>query len=105
MAGDFAYIANTGSNNLTGIAVTPGTGEVMLFDDGGATADTGAGPIDLAISPDHGFLYSLANTPVAEVAATASKEIHVFGIQPDGSLNAMGTLPGLPASAAGLVAR
>lgn len=95
MAGGYAYIANAASANLTGVIVAE-TGALTLHDAGGITATTDAGAIDLAVAPDHGYLYSLAGS---------THTIHTFAIGADGGLTALPALPGLPAAAAGLVAR
>lgn len=94
-AGGFAYIANAATANITGLIVSE-TGELKLHDDTGITAQSSAGAIDLAVSPDHGYLYSLASGPHA---------INIYEIRADGSLAAMPALSGVPAAAAGLVAR
>jgi hypothetical protein len=57
---------------------------------------TGSGAIDPAVSPDRGYLYSLASGP---------HTINIFAIEADGSLTTMPALPGAPATAGGLVAR
>lgn len=95
VAGGYAYIANAATANLTGVAVSE-TGALTLLDASGVTAVTGAGATDLAVSPDHGYLYSLAGGP---------HEIRPFAIRADGSLTALPALPGAPAAAVGLVAR
>lgn len=95
VAGGFAYVANAASATLTGVAIAE-NGALTLRDASGVTAPTGAGAIDLAVTPDRGFLYSLAGNPRA---------IHVFEIASDGGLTAHPTLTGVPATAAGLVAR
>lgn len=95
MAGGYAYIANAASANITGVVVSE-TGALTLHDASGITATTGTGAIDLAVAPDHGFLYSLAG---------GTHAINIFEINADGSLTAMPALPGAPATAAGLVAR
>jgi len=94
-AGGFAYIANAASANITGLIVSE-SGELSLRDDTGITAQSSAGAIDLAVSPDHGYLYSLASGPHV---------INIYEIKADGSLAAMPALSGVPATAAGLVAR
>jgi 6-phosphogluconolactonase (cycloisomerase 2 family) len=94
-AGGFAYIANAATSNITGVAISE-TGVLTLRDASGITAVTGAGANDLAVSPDHGYLYSLAAGP---------HEIRPFAIRPDGSLTALPALTGVPAAAQGLVAR
>ncbi|HET7504690.1 MAG TPA: hypothetical protein VFK02_26895 [Kofleriaceae bacterium] len=95
MAGGYAFIANAASANITGVVVSE-TGALTLHDADGVTATTGTGAIDLAVSPDRGFLYSLASGPHL---------INTFAIRADGSLAAMTGLPGAPATAGGLVAR
>jgi 6-phosphogluconolactonase (cycloisomerase 2 family) len=94
-AGGFAYIANAATANITGVAVSE-TGALSLHEPSGVTATTGGGAIDLAITPDRGYLYSLSN---------ADHAVHVFSIGSDGSLVALPTLPGAPTTAVGLVAR
>lgn len=95
MAGGFAYIANAASANITGVAVSP-TGALTLHDASGITATTGTGANDLAVSPDHGYLYSLAGGP---------HTINIFAINADGSLTKLPALENIPALATGLVAR
>jgi 6-phosphogluconolactonase (cycloisomerase 2 family) len=95
VSGGFAYVANAASATITGVAIAE-NGALTLRDASGVTAPTGAGAIDLAVTPDRGFLYSLAGNPRA---------IHVFEITSDGGLTARPTLTGVSATAAGLVAR
>ena len=94
-AGGFAYIANAATNNLTGLTVSP-TGQLALHDASGVTAIAGTGPTDLAVSPERGYLYSLAN---------GSHTINIFSISSDGALTAQPALSGMAPGAAGLVAR
>ncbi len=95
VAGGFAYVANAGSGTLTGVAISE-DGALSLRDASGITATPGPGAIDLAVTPDRGFLYSLAGSPRA---------IHIYEIGSDGSLAARAPLSGVPATAAGLAAR
>ena len=95
MAGGYAYVANAASATITGVVVSE-TGALTLHEPSGITATTGAGAIDLAVTPDRGFLYGLAGNPRA---------IHAFAINADGALTAMTPLSGISATAAGLVAR
>lgn len=95
VAGGFAYIANAASATITGVAISE-TGQLTLRDASGVTAATGAGAIDLAVTPDRGYLYSLAGNPRA---------IHIFEIGADGSLTARPPLSGVSPTAAGLAAR
>jgi hypothetical protein len=57
---------------------------------------TCAGPIDLALSPDNGYLYSLCAT---------AHTIDIFEVNADGSLTQKPTLSGVTQRAAGLVVR
>lgn len=94
-AGGFAYVANAASANITGLVVSE-TGALTLHESSGITATTGAGSIDLAVPPDNGYLYALAGNP---------RQIYIFAIRADGSLDAMPPLPNITATAAGLIAR
>jgi 6-phosphogluconolactonase len=94
-AGGYAYVANAATANITGLTVSE-TGVLTLHDKTGITAMTGAGANDVAVSPDHGFLYSLSGGDHA---------IHPFAIDPSGNLTAMPVLANLPAFAAGLAVR
>lgn len=94
-AGGFAYIANTATSTITGVNV--GTdGKLTLERPSGATVASGQTPIDLAVSPERGYLYSLAG---------GSHTINIYSINSDGSLTAQPALSGMPAGASGLVAR
>ncbi|HEY0194320.1 MAG TPA: beta-propeller fold lactonase family protein, partial [Kofleriaceae bacterium] len=93
--GGYAYLANAGSGNITGLNVSE-TGALTLHDQSGVTATTGLGAIDIAVSPDRGLLYSLS---------TSDHAIHPYAIGIDGGLTAMPVLANLPTAAVGLVAR
>jgi DNA-binding beta-propeller fold protein YncE len=95
MAGGYAYIANAATANITGLVVSE-NGSLTLRDAGGVTATTGAGSIDLAVSPDRGYLYALVSS---------THEVVIFDINADGSLVKRPSLTGLPTAAAGLAAR
>jgi 6-phosphogluconolactonase len=90
-AGGHAYIANAGTANITGVNISD-TGVLTL----GTTTETGMSANDLAVTPDRGFLYSLAGVP---------RQIFIFEINSDGSLTKMPPIGDVPAGAAGLVAR
>jgi 6-phosphogluconolactonase (cycloisomerase 2 family) len=94
-AGGYAYIANAASANLTGVAIDE-DGGLTLHEASGITATTAGGSIDLAVTPDRGYLYALAGTP---------KSIYIFAIDLDGGLTPMSALPISAATPAGLVAR
>jgi 6-phosphogluconolactonase (cycloisomerase 2 family) len=89
--GGFAYIADAASATITGLTVST-TGVLSAPT---ATA-TGPVPLDLAVSPDRGYLYSLT---------AGDHSIHIFDITSDGSLTAEPTLSGMAAASSGLVAR
>jgi 6-phosphogluconolactonase len=93
----FAYTTNTGSGSVSGFAVNRRTGTLTLLDADGVTADTGAGsmPIDADTVGDH-LLYVL--TP-------GVGQVQGFQIGRDGSLTPVASAGGLPASAAGLLAK
>jgi 6-phosphogluconolactonase (cycloisomerase 2 family) len=90
-AGGFAYIANAASGTITGLTVST-TGALSLP----TVTATGPGALDLAVSPDRGYLYSLAS---------GDHTIRIFDINSDGTLTAKPTLSGMATAASGLVAR
>jgi 6-phosphogluconolactonase len=92
--GRFTYTTNTGSNSISGYAIG-GDGSLTLLDADGKTADTGATPIDAALSNSSQFLYALSSG-VAEIGG--------FVVNSDGSLEPLGAVDGLPTSAVGLAA-
>jgi 6-phosphogluconolactonase (cycloisomerase 2 family) len=95
--GRFAYTTNTGSGTISGYRVSR-TGELRLLDANGVTANTGgagSSPLDLAISGDGRFVFSL-NTGVGTIAS--------FRLRADGRLINVSTQHGIPASASGLAA-
>ena len=95
--GRFAYTTNTGTSNISGYRISF-DGRLILFNDGGNTASTGAGshPIDLAVSNDSHYLYALS---------AGTNTISIFRINNGrGGLTPVGTVTGLSAGAGGLVA-
>jgi 6-phosphogluconolactonase (cycloisomerase 2 family) len=93
--GRFAYTANAGSDSVTGLAIGKG-GKLSLLSPDGRSGVTGAGPTDLALSGGSDFLY---------VRNGRGQSISAFAVAADGSLTAIAGIAGLPAGAAGLVAR
>ncbi|HTJ44029.1 MAG TPA: beta-propeller fold lactonase family protein [Kofleriaceae bacterium] len=95
VAGGYAYVANAASANLTGVVIGE-DGTLSLHDASGITATTAGGSIDLAVTPDRGYLYALAGSP---------RSIYIFEIGLDGGLTSMSALPTTATAPAGLVAR
>ena len=95
--GRFAYVTNTGSGSISGYAIDF-DGSIELLDADGRTAVTGDGsaPIDLALTDNGRFLYSLNS---------GANTIGAFRVQSDGSLTRLPFTGGLPSGANGLAAR
>jgi len=93
----FAYASNTGSGTISGYHVNA-DGTLQLLDTNGITGTTGSGstPIDLALTRDSLYLYSLNS---------GNGTISAFLVNADGSLQTLSALSGLPAGANGLAAR
>jgi len=92
--GRFAYIANTGSANVTGFSIRD-DGSLDMLDANGISGTTGAAPADLGTSANGAFLYVLNG---------GSDSLSAFRIGKDGSLSSMTGVSGLPASGVGLAA-
>jgi DNA-binding beta-propeller fold protein YncE len=92
--GRYTYTTNTGSNSISGFRIANG-GALTLLDADGKTADTGAGPLDLALAKRSTLLYSL-NSGVPEIQG--------FRVMRDGGLRSLGAVGGLPAGTTGLAA-
>jgi 6-phosphogluconolactonase (cycloisomerase 2 family) len=95
--GRFIYTANAGSGTISGFQVG-NDGSLHLLDQNGVTGSTGSGshPTDMVQSRDGRFLYSLNN---------GNGTISAFGVGPNGSLQSLTTVTGLPTSSAGLAGR
>ena len=93
----YAYTSNTGSGTISGYRVN-GEGKLQLLRPDGVSGVTGSGskPIDLALSRDSRFLYSLNS---------GNGTLSGFRISANGSLQALPTVSGIPAGANGLAAR
>jgi 6-phosphogluconolactonase (cycloisomerase 2 family) len=85
LARGFVYVANAGSNTITGYAENS-RGELTLLNANGVTATTDAGPVDLAATGDGRFLYQLA---------TGAGAIDEFKVNSNGSLTRIGAITGL----------
>jgi 6-phosphogluconolactonase (cycloisomerase 2 family) len=96
-SGRYAYATNTGSSSVSGYRVRY-TGDISLLNDDGVTASTGEAsrPIDLGITRDGRFLYTLNS---------GNQTLGMFKIKSDGSLESLGSIGGIPEGANGLVAR
>ena len=93
----FAYTSNTGSGTISGYRVS-WDGKLKLLNADGITGTTGAGskPIDMALSNNSRYLYSLNS---------GNGTISAFRINANGSLHALSGLNGIPAGANGLAAQ
>ncbi|HSB02914.1 MAG TPA: beta-propeller fold lactonase family protein [Anaerolineales bacterium] len=89
--GQYGYVVNAGTGNISGFAIGP-DGSASLLDADGVTAITGGNPTDIALSIDSRFLY---------VLVTATSSIARFAIGADGSLEPL-TQVGTPSGLAGL---
>jgi 6-phosphogluconolactonase (cycloisomerase 2 family) len=90
----FYYVANTGSNTLSGFTVNA-AGQPSLVGATGIVATTEPGPIDLAASSAGGFLYG-------ETGLTST--VDEYHVESDGSLTKLGTVTGLPPGIEGIAA-
>ena len=90
----FFYVANTGSNNLSGYRID-GSGRPTLIGPTGVVATTGAGPIDMATAAGGRFLYSQTG-----LAGTVEE----FRVADDGTLVRLGNVAGLPVGQEGIAA-
>jgi 6-phosphogluconolactonase (cycloisomerase 2 family) len=90
--GDFFYVTNTGSNNLSGYRIDS-SGRPSLVGPTGIVATTPAGPIDMAVSDQ--FLYAQTGT-----AGTVEE----FRVESNGLLTRLGSVTGLPPGMEGIAA-
>jgi 6-phosphogluconolactonase len=92
--GQYGYVTNAGTGNISGFSIAR-DGSAALLDADGVTAITGGNPTDAALSDDSRFLY-------ARIAALNA--IAIFQIGRDGSLIPLPSLTGTPGGLAGLAA-
>jgi 6-phosphogluconolactonase len=90
--GRFAFVANAASNSISTFSVGR-DGSIALQ---GVVSVPGMTPLDEALSENGKFLY---------VLAAGSDGIVELSVGDDGTLTLVGTLPGVPANAAGIAAR
>jgi 6-phosphogluconolactonase (cycloisomerase 2 family) len=95
--GRFAYTANAGSGSISGFRIAQ-DGSLQPISPDGRTGVIGNGshPVDMAQSRDGRFLYSVANGNGTLVG---------FRVMPNGTLNPLTVVGGIPNSAAGLAGR
>jgi len=93
--GRFAYASNTGSGSISGYSIAF-DGSLRLLTVDGRTAETGKGPIDMALSADSRILF---------VLNSGDHSISAFEVERNGKLNPVVGVNSLPSSANGLAAR
>jgi 6-phosphogluconolactonase (cycloisomerase 2 family) len=95
--GRYAYSTNGGSGSVSGLAVGH-DGDLELLDADGRTGVTGPGstPLDAAFSNGSRYLF---------VLSSGTHEISIFRLGVAGDLTFVDGVPGLPATANGMVAR
>ncbi|HVV71773.1 MAG TPA: beta-propeller fold lactonase family protein [Verrucomicrobiae bacterium] len=95
--GHFIYTANAGSGTISGFRIEHDGSLHLLAPDGrtGVTGD-GSHPVDMVESVDGRFLYSLNN---------GNGTLSAFRVKPNGTLDSMDAISGIPTSSAGLVGR
>jgi 6-phosphogluconolactonase (cycloisomerase 2 family) len=87
-----AYVADAGSNAITGYKLSP-TGSLSRMGGPGPIATTDPHPIDMMTSRDDRYLY---------VVASGAGAIDEYEIEGDGSLKSIGSVGGLPTSVSGI---
>jgi 6-phosphogluconolactonase (cycloisomerase 2 family) len=92
--GKYAYIANTGSSNISSLEVGRRNGRLRLLEAVAGETPPGTPAIDMAFSAGSRYLYALAGNTIS-----------VFRVSANGGLERFQVVSGFPASAAGLAAR
>ena len=91
-AGEFYYVSNTGSNNVSGYRIDA-DGKPTLIGPTGIVATTEPGPIDLAVAGGGSFLYVQTGT---------TGTVDQFRVNGDGTLTKLGVVTGLPVGQEGI---
>lgn len=92
--GKYCYATNTSSASITGYSIQ--AGGLTLLNADGFTAATGNTPIDISLTNNSKFIYNLNSV---------SHSVTFFSVKDDGSLDPLGSVNGLPASAVGIAAK
>ncbi len=92
--GKFAFTANAGTSTVSSYAVAR-NGQLSLQAGAAASTGTGAGALDMAVSPNG-----------SQLAVFASRSLNIvsYSISRSGSLVPLGSVGGIPAGSAGLAA-
>jgi len=95
--GRFAFTTNTPDDSLSAYAIDF-AGSLVLVDEDGRSGEPGMGsrPLDMDLSDDGRFLYTLN---------IGDDTISTFRVMPDGGLQHLGAVSGVPDGANGLAAR
>ncbi|RPI17393.1 MAG: 3-carboxymuconate cyclase [Ignavibacteriae bacterium] len=98
-SGSYSYTSNTGSGTITGYSLDS-RGELTILNSDGITANVGMNtmPIDMALSNDSKYLYSLNS---------GNHTISVFSVNNNGSLTAvnLNAITGVAVGTTGIVAK
>jgi 6-phosphogluconolactonase (cycloisomerase 2 family) len=93
--GSFAWAVNTASGTISSVAIGSG-GAISLVTPTGLNGTIAAKATDVAITPDHGYVYAVSSS---------AGEIAIFDVYADGTLGAQPFLTNLPTTIGGIVAR
>lgn len=95
VAGNFAYVSNAGTSDITGFKIAA-NGSLTLLDPTGVSGQTASGATDDDATDDNAFLYVVTN---------AAHVISIFQINADGSLTKKPDFAQIPTAVSGIVAR
>lgn len=84
-AGEYVYVANAGSGNISGYRLGP-NGQLSLISTTGVVGTTSAGAIDLTVVPGTDLLYIESGVP------SGTPSVDGFIINPDGALTSVGSV-------------
>ena len=95
VAGNFAYVSNAGTNDITGFKIAT-DGSLTLLDPSGVSGQVASGATDDDATDGNDFLYVVTN---------AAHVISIFQINADGSLTKKPDFMQIPTAVSGIVAR